>query len=129
MKELLERYSLRVLRIVAKQHLPNPCGVGSQVERRKVQKHYKYFLLRAPKSELIGALLPYMNSNAERVLDETVIWLKLNPRKSGKGSWEGRAAYNRRQWVSRRSVRQWIQTHPGEVEEIRRRHELEGTLR
>lgn len=114
-RKLLERYSLRVLRVVARHQLPTPVPDVNQTVRRKVWKHYQNFLHTYPKEALIGALLPYMNSNAERLLEETAIWVELHPRKSGKGKWKGKVAYDRRQWEKRKLVIQWMKAHPEQV--------------
>ena len=128
MRELLESYSLRVLRIVAKNYLPDPKQSGNQTERHKLRNHYRYFLCRSSKEELIGALLPYMNSNAKKILDETAVWIELYPKHS-KGNWKGRLVYNKEQWTKRKLVSQWMKEHPAEVSKICDRgiHTLCGT--
>lgn len=118
---LLEQYSLRVLRTVAKQQLPKPVPDSNQIVRRKVWAHYRRFLHSAPKEELIGALLPYMNSNAQRLLEEISVWVELHPRKHKAG--EKRLEYNKRYsrevtWPRRKLVIQWMKDHSEEVSKI-----------
>lgn len=127
-KELLEKYSLRVLRIVAKHVLPRPEFTSeSSVVRNRLWKHYETFLHRASKEETAGALLPYMNSNAKKLLEETKIWEEIHPHKRmGKShgyTLSAQLYVKNVQAPRRKALRKYMREHPEVVEQIREKYE------
>lgn len=126
-REILEHYNLRVLRTVAKRFLPKPVFDRGQgcTERHKLRRHYYDFLYRGRKEELIGALLPYMNSNAMQVLEETAIWVELHPierRKYGgtEASQRSHARYQHDvESPRRKATREYMSLHPEVVEQLK----------
>lgn len=89
-RELLLSYNMRVLRAVAREIIPFPkysdFSGKSQAERQKLFRHYEVFKHAYPKADLVGAMLPFMNSNAERLLEETAILVRQQMERSERGS-------------------------------------------
>ena len=133
MRNLLESYNLRVLRMCARRHLPQKGRADAAPKsRKKAYERWLHLVHRATKDELISALLPYVTESIAPSLGELQILdehrKESRHRKSGVLSDAGRRAHNKyhREVVTprKKATRNYMSENPELVEEIRRKHGL-----